>query len=89
MNTPAILVVTLLCSTTAYANPKNPEKAEFKLPEVQETQIWLKIQRENMMATRYQDTLSPEAAQAAQQRVLKSYSHPLPDKFIQSNFGEK
>lgn len=59
------------------------------MPETKETQIWLQIQRENMMATSYQDTLSPEAAKASQQRAIKTFSHELPDKFIKSEFGEK
>lgn len=66
-----------------------PETKGMKMPETKETQIWLQIQRENMMATSYQDTLSPEAAKASQQRAIKTFSHELPDKFIKSEFGEK
>lgn len=85
------LLMALLCllSTHASAAQQRPETKDMKIPETKETQIWLQIQRENMMATSYQDTLSPEAAKASQQRAIKTFSHELPDKFIKSEFGEK
>ncbi|EOW6613752.1 DUF3613 domain-containing protein [Vibrio fluvialis] len=85
------LMMALLCvwSTQASAVQQRPETKGMKMPETKETQIWLQIQRENMMATSYQDTLSPEAAKASQQRAIKTFSHELPDKFIKSEFGEK
>ncbi|EKO3402015.1 DUF3613 domain-containing protein [Vibrio fluvialis] len=85
------LLMALLCvlSTHASAAQQRPETKDMKMPETKETQIWLQIQRENMMATSYQDTLSPEAAKASQQRAIKTFSHELPDKFIKSEFGEK
>ncbi|MBY7845877.1 DUF3613 domain-containing protein [Vibrio fluvialis] len=85
------LLMALLCvlSTHASAAQQRQETKGMKMPDTKETQIWLQIQRENMMATSYQDTLSPEAAKASQQRAIKTFSHELPDKFIKSEFGDK
>lgn len=91
MKTKLLMLAVMLNTTYVYSNTNQPQpdSNEVKRPQVQETRIWLQIQRENMMATSYQDTLSPEAAKAAQQRALKTFSHELPDKFIKNSFGEK
>lgn len=52
------------------------------------TRSWLAVQRSNTQATSYQDALSPAMAQAAQQRADKSFTHAIPEKFINDSFGE-
>ncbi|MDO6708774.1 DUF3613 domain-containing protein [Photobacterium sp. 1_MG-2023] len=51
------------------------------------TQLWLNMQTRGQMATSQTDTLTPEAAKAAQERMQQSFSHPIPDKFIKDKFG--
>lgn len=52
-----------------------------------ETRVWLNLQAGGMLATDYNDTLSPEAADKAQQRMVQSFSNPIPAKFIADSMG--
>ncbi len=51
------------------------------------TRIWLQVQSQNMLATSHKDTLTLEAATAAQQRSEKTFSHSTSEKFIKNDFG--
>lgn len=68
-------------------NQQNMQR-EMEANKEDRTRSWLAIQRSNTQATAYQDSLSPEMAQAAQQRAEKSFTHAIPEKFIDDNFGE-
>lgn len=81
-----VSVITYASATVAQTLPAKPQKGEEVTG--QQTRIWLQIQRQNMLATSHKDTLTPEAAKAAQQRVEKSFSHAIPEKFIKNDFGE-
>lgn len=52
------------------------------------TRSWLAIQRSNTQATHYQDSLSPHMAQSVQKRAEQSFSHEVPETFIDKSFGE-
>ncbi|UTV28608.1 DUF3613 domain-containing protein [Photobacterium atrarenae] len=52
-----------------------------------ETRVWLNLQAGGMLATDYNDTLSPKAADKAQQRMVQSFSNPIPAKFIADSMG--
>lgn len=89
MNSQYLLLLVSVLSASTLATESRQEAKQLKLPQTTETEVWLQIQRENMLATRYQDVLPPEAAKASQKRLLKAFSHELPDKFIKDGFGEK
>lgn len=78
--------ITYAASTVAQTLPVKPQKGEDVTG--QQTRIWLQIQSQNMLATSHKDTLTPQAAKATQQRVEKSFSHAIPEKFIKNDFGE-
>lgn len=52
------------------------------------TSQWLSMQSQGVYMTSYSDKLTPQAAAAAKERMEKSFSHPIPDKFIKDKLGE-
>ncbi|UXI02193.1 DUF3613 domain-containing protein [Photobacterium sp. TY1-4] len=80
-------------STTAYQSASVPQttlktKGSVGYPgKKSETRVWLNLQAGGMLATDYDDALSPEAADKAQQRMLQSFSNPIPARFIADSLG--
>ncbi|WP_445399210.1 DUF3613 domain-containing protein [Zobellella sp. An-6] len=77
-----LLLLLMLPGGVAVAVPPGPE--EFG----RQTRQWLELQRSQLQASRHQDRLAPEATAKAKQRMLESFGHAIPDRYIKSNFKE-
>lgn len=51
------------------------------------TQIWLELQASGKLATEYNDAVLPQAAEQTEQRMLNSFTTPIPAKFISDSMG--
>ncbi|MCG3729783.1 DUF3613 domain-containing protein [Vibrio cincinnatiensis] len=83
------LILLLLIAPWSLSQAAQPKTAaKVSQPDQSETRLWLELQRKNTSATAYDDQLSAEAAKAAQARMVKSFTHEIPEKFIKNKFGE-
>lgn len=83
-----LILGTLLFTTSVTSAAYESTKPNQTVVKQDTTRAWLLIQKKNLQATQYKDKLTPEQAKAAQERVENSFKHPLPDSFIDNEFGE-
>nr|WP_321460552.1 DUF3613 domain-containing protein [uncultured Vibrio sp.] len=83
-----LILGTLLFSTNVTSATYESIKPNQTVRKQDTTSTWLLIQKKNLQATQYEDKLTPEQAKAAQDRVENSFKYPLPDSFIDTEFGE-
>lgn len=55
-------------------------------PESQ-TEMWLQLQREGNAASSHMQTATPAERELSMQRLLDSYSHPIPEYFGEDDGG--
>lgn len=85
MNAILILLAAMLA---APANAEEPchnvlIPAQSKVP----TEVWLRLQREGMAASRQPQQLTPAEKELAAQRWLDSFKHEIPEMFEQDMAG--
>ncbi|ANG64535.1 hypothetical protein A8C75_20045 [Marinobacterium aestuarii] len=81
-----VLILTLLLSGVAVAQE---QEADLQGEVGSLTRHWLELQRSGQMATTQPDRLTPAAAQKVTERMVESFSHPIPEYFAEDSFGEK
>ncbi|MFC6671235.1 DUF3613 domain-containing protein [Marinobacterium aestuariivivens] len=53
-----------------------------------QTRHWLELQRSGRQASPVQDRLAPAAADRVSKRMHDSFSHPIPEHFVDREFGD-
>lgn len=53
-----------------------------------QTRQWLELQRSQAQASQREERPLPEASARIKRRVLDSFSHPIPERYIKRDFRE-
>lgn len=74
-----------LTSCTLFAADAAPPLVAER-PESQ-TELWLQLQREGSAATQHVQTATPAERELSMQRLLDSFTHPIPEYFGEDEGG--
>lgn len=77
---PGLALALTSCALMA-ATPMEPEWPESQ------TDMWLQLQRGGEAASRRVQTATPTERELSMQRLLDSYSHPIPEYFGEDDGG--